>query len=127
MTGIGSNDSLKARNLLNFLSGSLSSVNNLYFLTSPTATTFSDYRNDPFVTNTVPPGTLLGPMLPAVEEEVGAARLRTLRVGRLTLQQLDERLNQAEARRRRRAPREGVARRHQRRRRAEIPRLSMNG
>src|SRR3989441_181255 len=46
-------DATRARNLLNFLSGSLASVNNLYFLTDPKSTTFSDYRQSHFVTNTV--------------------------------------------------------------------------
>jgi len=53
MAGIGQTDGGRARNLLNFLSGSLASVNNLYFLTDPKSTTFSDYRNDHFVANTV--------------------------------------------------------------------------
>ncbi len=53
MTGLGSNNATRARNLLNFLSGSLSSVNNQYFLTSPTATTFSDYRDSALLTNTI--------------------------------------------------------------------------
>src|SRR5204863_3088670 len=53
MTGIQTNDSARARNLLNYLSGSLASVNNVYFLTDPTATTFSDYRNQSLITNTI--------------------------------------------------------------------------
>ena len=53
MSGIGTTDAAKARNLLNFLSGSLQSVNNLYFLTDPNATTFSDYRNSAFITNAI--------------------------------------------------------------------------
>src|SRR5262249_2830385 len=53
MLGLGATDATRARNLLNFLSGSLASVNNLYFLTDPKSSTFSDYRNSPFVTNTV--------------------------------------------------------------------------
>src|SRR5262249_27881430 len=53
MLGLGATDATRARNLLNFLAGSLASVNNLYFLTDPKSTKFSDYRNSPFVTNTV--------------------------------------------------------------------------
>src|SRR2546425_1044574 len=53
MTGLGATDAGRARNLLNYLSGSLASVNNLYFLTDPKSSTFSDYRKDHFVTNTV--------------------------------------------------------------------------
>jgi hypothetical protein len=53
MTGIGATDSARARNLLNFLAGSLQSANNLYFLTDPKATTFSDGRTDTFITNNV--------------------------------------------------------------------------
>jgi Carboxypeptidase regulatory-like domain len=53
MSGIGTTDAARARNLLTFLSGSLQSVNNLYFLTDPTSTTFSDYRNSAFITNTI--------------------------------------------------------------------------
>src|SRR5207244_7673261 len=53
MAGIGSTDASRARNMLLFLSGSLSSVNNLYWLTDPKATTFSDYRNFSLVTNTI--------------------------------------------------------------------------
>jgi hypothetical protein len=53
MTGLQSNNATRARNLLNFLSGSLSSINNVYFLTDPKATTFSDYRNSQFVVNTI--------------------------------------------------------------------------
>ena len=53
MAGLGATDATRARNLLNFLSGSLASVNNLYFLTDPKSTTFSDYRQSHFVTNTV--------------------------------------------------------------------------
>src|SRR5262249_23072271 len=53
MQFIGSTDAGRARNLLNFLSGSLASVNNLYFLTDPKSSTFADYRQDHLVTNTV--------------------------------------------------------------------------
>jgi hypothetical protein len=53
MPGIGTNDATRARNLLNFLSGSLQSVNNEYFLTDPKATTFSDYRNASLISNTI--------------------------------------------------------------------------
>jgi hypothetical protein len=53
MSGIGTNDATKARNLLNFLSGSLTSINNEYFLSDPKATTFSDYRTSSLLTNTV--------------------------------------------------------------------------
>src|SRR6267378_1325306 len=53
MTGLGATDAGRARNLLNYLSGSLASVNNLYFLTDPKSSAFSDYRKDHFVTNTV--------------------------------------------------------------------------
>jgi hypothetical protein len=53
MSGLGATDAGRARNLLNFLSGSLASVNNLYWLTDPKTTTFSDYRTDAFVTNTI--------------------------------------------------------------------------
>jgi len=53
MSGIGTNDATKARNLLNFLAGSLSSVNNQYFLNDPAAKAFSDYRTSPLLTNTV--------------------------------------------------------------------------
>jgi hypothetical protein len=53
MTGLGATDSGRARNLLNFLSGSLSSISNQYFLTDPASRTFSDGRNQDFVTNTV--------------------------------------------------------------------------
>ncbi len=51
MVGIGFNDAAKARNLLNFLSGSLQSINNQYFLNKPTDTQFSDYRTSPFYKN----------------------------------------------------------------------------
>jgi hypothetical protein len=53
MATIGSNDSAKARNLLNYLAGSITSINNQYFLNSPTATTFSDYRTSPLIINTI--------------------------------------------------------------------------
>src|SRR5262249_55984914 len=53
MSGLQSNDAARARNLLTYLSGSLSSVNNVYFLTNPTATAFSDYRNFALITNTI--------------------------------------------------------------------------
>src|SRR5215813_7736381 len=53
MPGLGATDATKARNLLNFLSGSLQSVNNLYVLTDPKATTFSDFRNSAFITNAI--------------------------------------------------------------------------
>src|SRR5262249_48340445 len=39
--------------LLNFLAGSLSSINNAYFLTDPKATKFSDYRDSALITNTI--------------------------------------------------------------------------
>jgi hypothetical protein len=45
MSGIGSTDATNAQNLLNFLAGSLSQIQNAYYLTSPTSTTFSDYRS----------------------------------------------------------------------------------
>ena len=45
MAGIGTNDATKARALLNFLSGSLASVNNQYFMNKPTDTTFSDLQD----------------------------------------------------------------------------------
>jgi hypothetical protein len=51
--GLGANDAARARNLLNFLSGSLSSINNLYFLTDPAAGTFSDFRTNEFVQNKI--------------------------------------------------------------------------
>jgi hypothetical protein len=53
MTGLGNSDATRARNLLNFLSGSLASVNNLYFLEDPKSSTFADNRNFPLVTNTI--------------------------------------------------------------------------
>jgi hypothetical protein len=53
MSGIGVSDAARARNLLNFLAGSLASINNQYFLTDPKSATFSDGRNQDFVTNTV--------------------------------------------------------------------------
>src|SRR5688572_29825905 len=53
MTGLQNNDATRARNMLNFLSGSLLSVNNAYFLTDPTATQFSDYRTSSLITNTI--------------------------------------------------------------------------
>jgi hypothetical protein len=53
MTGLQTNDATRARNLLNYLSGSLASVNNQYFLTDPTATKFSDYRDQSLITNTI--------------------------------------------------------------------------
>jgi len=53
MTGLQTTDAARARNLLNFLAGSLQSVNNLYFLTDPTSSSFSDYRNGAFITNTI--------------------------------------------------------------------------
>jgi hypothetical protein len=53
MSGIGVTDSTRARNLLNFLAGSLSSVSNQYFLTDPGSSSFSDGRTQDFVTNTV--------------------------------------------------------------------------
>jgi len=45
MLGIGSADATNAQSLLNFLSGSLASIGNAFYLTSPTATKFSDYRD----------------------------------------------------------------------------------
>jgi hypothetical protein len=53
MTGLQGNDATRARNLLNFLSGSLTSINNVYFLTDPNATSFSDYRNSTLISNTI--------------------------------------------------------------------------
>jgi hypothetical protein len=53
MSGIGVTDSTRARNLLNFLAGSLASISNQYFLTDPQSPSFSDGRNQDFVTNTV--------------------------------------------------------------------------
>ncbi|HEY2382036.1 MAG TPA: TonB-dependent receptor [Terriglobia bacterium] len=53
LSGIGTNDAAKARNLLNFLSGSLSSVNNQYFMNKPTDTAFSDFTTSPLITNTI--------------------------------------------------------------------------
>ena len=53
MSGIGNTDATRARNMLNFLAGSLASINNQYFLTDPASATFSDGRNQDFVTNTV--------------------------------------------------------------------------
>jgi hypothetical protein len=53
MAGLQTNDATRARNLLTFLSGSLASVNNTYFLTDPKATSFSDYRNSALITNTI--------------------------------------------------------------------------
>ncbi len=53
LSGIGTNDATKARNLLNFLSGSLSSINNEYFLNKPTDTTFADFRTSNLIPNTV--------------------------------------------------------------------------
>src|SRR5262245_66645493 len=53
MPGIGSNDAAKARNLLNFLSGSLQSINNLYFLNNSNDKTFSDFRTSEFYGNTI--------------------------------------------------------------------------
>jgi hypothetical protein len=51
MAGIGANDSARARNLLNFLAGSLASINNQFFLNNPSDTQFSDYRTSPFYKN----------------------------------------------------------------------------
>jgi len=53
MATIGSTDATKARNMLNFLAGSLSSVNNQYFLNTPTGTAFSDYTTSALITNTI--------------------------------------------------------------------------
>jgi hypothetical protein len=53
MAGLGTNDATKARNLLNFLSGSISSINNEYFLNKPTDTTFADFRTSNLIPNTV--------------------------------------------------------------------------
>jgi hypothetical protein len=53
MSGLGNTDAARARNLLNFLAGSLSGINNQYFLTDPKSSTFADGRNQDFVTNTV--------------------------------------------------------------------------
>lgn len=53
MSGLGATDAGRARNLLNFLAGSLASVSNQYFLTDPKSSTFSDGRNQDFVTNRV--------------------------------------------------------------------------
>jgi hypothetical protein len=53
MTGIQTNDAARARNLLNYLSGSLASVNNVYFLTDPKSDKFSDFRDQPLITNTI--------------------------------------------------------------------------
>ena len=53
MSGLQTNDATRARNMLNFLSGSLQSVNNTYFLTDSAATQFSDYRTSSLITNTI--------------------------------------------------------------------------
>src|SRR5207253_9606550 len=53
MSGLGSTSATKAQNLLNFLSGSISSINNEYFLNKPTDTTFADFRTSNLVPNTV--------------------------------------------------------------------------
>ena len=53
MAGLGSTDANRARNLLNFLSGSLASINNLYWLEDPKATKFADYRDFNFVDNKI--------------------------------------------------------------------------
>ena len=53
MSGIGSNDAVRARGLLNLLSGSLASINNEYFLNKPTDTTFADFRTSNLIPNTV--------------------------------------------------------------------------
>jgi len=53
LTGLQANDATRARNLLNYLAGSVASINNVYFLTDPKATAFSDYRNSELITNTI--------------------------------------------------------------------------
>jgi hypothetical protein len=53
LSGIGTNDATKGRNLLNFLAGSLSSINNEYFLNKPTDTQFADFRTSNLIPNTV--------------------------------------------------------------------------
>jgi|KBSSwiStaDraftv2_1062776.scaffolds.fasta_scaffold02314_6 hypothetical protein len=53
MTGLQTNNATRARNMLNYLAGSLTSINNVYFLEDPTANQFSDYRNASLITNTI--------------------------------------------------------------------------
>jgi hypothetical protein len=53
MTGLGSTSATKAQNLLNFLAGSISSINNEYFLNKPTDSTFADFRTSNLVPNTI--------------------------------------------------------------------------
>jgi hypothetical protein len=53
MTGLGSLSATKAQNLLNFLAGSISSINNEYFLNRPTDTSFADFRTSNLIPNTV--------------------------------------------------------------------------
>jgi hypothetical protein len=53
MSGIGQTEAAKARGLLNFLSGSLISINNEYFLNKPTDTAFADFRTSNLIPNTV--------------------------------------------------------------------------
>ena len=53
LSGIGTNDATKARALLNFLSGSIASVNNQYFMNKPADTAFSSYTTSPLITNTI--------------------------------------------------------------------------
>src|SRR5262245_8478057 len=53
MSGLGTADSTRAQNLLNYLSGSLSSVNNVYWLIDANSNKFSDFRNLPVISNTI--------------------------------------------------------------------------
>jgi hypothetical protein len=53
MSGLGTNSAAKAQSLLNFLAGSISSINNEYFLNKPTDTTFADFRTSNLIPNTI--------------------------------------------------------------------------
>ena len=50
---IGSSDAGRARNILNYLAGSLSSLSNEYFLNKASDTQFCDYRCTPLITDTI--------------------------------------------------------------------------
>jgi hypothetical protein len=53
LSGLGSSNAARARDLLTFFSGSLSSVSQLYFLTDPNKLdTWSDYRTEHLITTT---------------------------------------------------------------------------
>jgi hypothetical protein len=53
MAGIGSTSATLARNILNYLSGSIASFNNEYFLNHASDSTFCDYRCTPLITDTI--------------------------------------------------------------------------